>query len=47
TQPVITSPIIGANTPAQLGDSLGAVGMQLSEEEMKRLDEASAEHEGA
>lgn len=41
TQPVITSPIIGANSIAQLNDSLGAVGLRLTEEEMKVLDEAS------
>lgn len=41
TQPVITSPIIGANSIAQLNDSLGAVGLRLTEEEMKALDEAS------
>ena len=42
TQPVITSPIIGANSIEQLNDSLGAVGLRLSEEEMKALDAASA-----
>ena len=42
TQPVITSPIIGANSIAQLNDSLGAVGLRLTEEEVKLLDEASA-----
>lgn len=41
TQPVITSPIIGANSIAQLNDSLGAVGLRLTEEEVKLLDEAS------
>jgi aryl-alcohol dehydrogenase-like predicted oxidoreductase len=42
TQPVITSPIIGANSVEQLGDSLGAVGVRLTEEEMKALDTVSA-----
>jgi aryl-alcohol dehydrogenase-like predicted oxidoreductase len=42
TQPVITSPIIGANSIEQLNDSLGVVGLRLSEEEMKALDAASA-----
>jgi aryl-alcohol dehydrogenase-like predicted oxidoreductase len=42
TQPVITSPIIGARTPAQLEESLGAVGFRLSPEEMQMLDEASS-----
>lgn len=41
SQPVITSPIIGANSVEQLRDSLGAVGFRLSPEEMQRLDEAS------
>ena len=42
SQPVITSPIIGANSVEQLEDSLGAVGMRLTEEEMKALDVVSA-----
>ena len=42
SQPVITSPIIGANSVEQLNDSLGAVGVRLSEEEMKALDAVSA-----
>ncbi|MCF6278111.1 MAG: aldo/keto reductase [Anaerolineales bacterium] len=40
--PVITSPIIGANSPAQLEDSLGAVDVMLSDEEKARLDSLSA-----
>ena len=39
TNPVITSPIIGANMVQQLNDSLGAAGYRLSAEEMKRLNE--------
>ena len=39
TNPVVTAPIIGANTPAQLTDSLGAAGYRLTDEEMKRLNE--------
>jgi aryl-alcohol dehydrogenase-like predicted oxidoreductase len=42
SQPVISSPIIGANSVEQLDDSLGAVGLRLSEEEMKALDAVSA-----
>jgi aryl-alcohol dehydrogenase-like predicted oxidoreductase len=42
SQPAITSPIIGANSIEQLDDSLGAVGLRLSEEEMKALDVVSA-----
>jgi aryl-alcohol dehydrogenase-like predicted oxidoreductase len=41
SQPVITSPIIGANSVAQLQDSMGAVGLRLSMEEMQQLDEVS------
>jgi aryl-alcohol dehydrogenase-like predicted oxidoreductase len=37
--PVITAPIIGANNPEQLKDSLGAAGYRLSTEEHKRLSE--------
>jgi aryl-alcohol dehydrogenase-like predicted oxidoreductase len=40
-KPFITAPIIGANTTAQLEDSLGAPGVQLSAEDMRALDEAS------
>jgi aryl-alcohol dehydrogenase-like predicted oxidoreductase len=39
--PVVTSPIVGANNVTQLKESLGAVGLGLSEEEMKTLNEAS------
>lgn len=40
-QPVITAPIIGANSVAQLSESLGAAGARLSEEEMNELGKAS------
>ncbi len=40
-QPVITAPIIGANSIEQLTPSLEAVDIRLSEEEMALLDEAS------
>jgi len=39
--PYVTAPIIGANTPEQLADSLGAVGLRLDESEMARLDTAT------
>lgn len=42
TNPVVTSPIIGANTMEQLKESLGAVGLRLSQEEMTTLDQLSA-----
>jgi aryl-alcohol dehydrogenase-like predicted oxidoreductase len=41
TQPVITAPIIGANTVEQLQDSLGASEFRLSLQEMEELDAVS------
>src|SRR4051794_20966366 len=35
-------PILGPRTPAQLEDNLGALGVDLSDEQRRRLDEASA-----
>jgi aryl-alcohol dehydrogenase-like predicted oxidoreductase len=40
-QPGITAPILGARTMEQLEDNLGCVGWQLTEEELKQLDQAS------
>ncbi|MFI5011949.1 MAG: aldo/keto reductase [Hyphomicrobiales bacterium] len=37
----VTAPIIGARNMAQLEENLGAVGWRLSEEHVKRLDQAS------
>jgi aryl-alcohol dehydrogenase-like predicted oxidoreductase len=37
SNPVVTAPIIGANTAAQLEDSLGAAGYRLSADEVNRL----------
>ena len=42
SQPVITSPIIGANSVEQLNDILGVVGFRLSDDEMQTLNAASA-----
>ncbi|MCS7060786.1 MAG: aldo/keto reductase [Anaerolineae bacterium] len=42
SNPVITAPIIGANTVEQLNESLGAVGYQLSAAEVQALNEVSA-----
>lgn len=42
TQELMAAPIIGANTPAQLADSLGAVGLKLTADEMRALDELTA-----
>lgn len=41
TMPFVTAPIVGASSAEQLKDSLGAVGLRLSEEEMQRLDEVT------
>jgi aryl-alcohol dehydrogenase-like predicted oxidoreductase len=41
TNPLITAPIVGANRVEQLRESLGAVGLRLSAEEMKALNEVS------
>jgi aryl-alcohol dehydrogenase-like predicted oxidoreductase len=40
--PVITAPIVGANTPEQLADQLPAIGLELSPEEIDSLNEASS-----
>jgi aryl-alcohol dehydrogenase-like predicted oxidoreductase len=40
-RPAVTSVILGARTVAQLDDNLGAVGLRLADEEVRRLDEAS------
>jgi aryl-alcohol dehydrogenase-like predicted oxidoreductase len=40
-RPAISSPIIGANTPSQLKDLLGADDVELTADEVTRLDEAS------
>jgi aryl-alcohol dehydrogenase-like predicted oxidoreductase len=40
--PLVTSPIIGPRTLQQLDDNLGAIGLRLTEEEKKLLDEASS-----
>ena len=42
--PVMTAPIIGANTVEQLNDLLGANGYRLSDDEVKRLNDATAYH---
>ena len=41
TMPGTTAPIIGANTPAQLAESLGAAGLRLSVDDMATLDAAA------
>lgn len=39
--PFVTSPIVGASSAMQLDESLGAVGLRLSEEEMQKLDDVT------
>jgi hypothetical protein len=41
-RPGITAPIIGARTPEQLNETLGALDLRLSSEATARLDAASA-----
>lgn len=41
TNPVVTAPIVGANSVAQLQASLSAVGFRLDDRELKALDELS------
>jgi aryl-alcohol dehydrogenase-like predicted oxidoreductase len=45
-QPTVVAPIIGARTPEQLADNLGAIGWELTAEELDRLDTVSALEEG-
>jgi diketogulonate reductase-like aldo/keto reductase len=40
--PGVTAPIIGARTPAQLEDNLGALEVEFTAAQLARLDEASA-----
>lgn len=42
TNPAVCSPVLGARTPAQLEDNLGALAITLSDEHLARLDAASA-----
>ena len=42
SQPVITAPIVGANSVDQLGETLAAAGVRLTGEEMETLNTASA-----
>lgn len=41
-RPVITAPIVGANTVEQLKDLLGSLNVQLSPEDIQAIDQASA-----
>jgi aryl-alcohol dehydrogenase-like predicted oxidoreductase len=42
-EPAITCVLVGAKSPAQVQDHLGAVGVQFSEEELDRIDEILAD----
>jgi aryl-alcohol dehydrogenase-like predicted oxidoreductase len=44
SKPAITSPIIGATKPHHLDDAVAAVELQLSDEEIKRLEESYLPH---
>jgi 1-deoxyxylulose-5-phosphate synthase len=43
-KPVVSAPIIGASKPCQLEDALGALGLKLTEDEVKRLEEPYEPH---
>lgn len=45
-QPAVVAPIVGARTPEQLADNLGAVGWEITAEELSQLDAASSIEEG-
>jgi aryl-alcohol dehydrogenase-like predicted oxidoreductase len=40
-QPGITSPIVGVRTMEQLEDNLGAIDVQVTDDERERLDEVA------
>jgi aryl-alcohol dehydrogenase-like predicted oxidoreductase len=40
--PAVTAPVLGVRTPAQLEDNLGALGVELSAQQLARLDAISA-----
>jgi aryl-alcohol dehydrogenase-like predicted oxidoreductase len=42
SNPVVTAPIVGANTPQQLRETMGALQVQLTDEDLARLNQASA-----
>ena len=44
SKPVITAPIVGASKPGHLEDAVAAVGVKLTAEEIKRLEEPYREH---
>ena len=40
--PAVASPVVGVRTPAQLEDNLGALNVEISEDQLARLNEVSA-----
>jgi aryl-alcohol dehydrogenase-like predicted oxidoreductase len=44
SKPVITAPIVGASKPGHLEDAVAAVGVKLSADEIKRLEEPYQPH---
>ena len=44
SKPVITAPIVGASKPGHLEDAVAAVGVKLTPDEIKRLEEPYQEH---
>jgi aryl-alcohol dehydrogenase-like predicted oxidoreductase len=44
SKPVITAPIVGASKPKHLEDAVAAVGLKLTDEEIKRLEEPYVPH---
>ena len=40
--PAVCSPVVGVRTPAQLEDNLGALDVEISDDQLARLEEASA-----
>jgi len=44
SKPVITAPIVGASKPNHLEDAVAAVGLKLTDEEIKRLEEPYVPH---
>ena len=45
--PVVTAPIVGASKPHHVDDAVAALELELSDEEVKRLEEPYRPHEVA
>ena len=44
SKPVVSAPIVGVTKPAQLDDAVGAITVELSEEEIEQLEEPYEPH---